>query len=77
MPKYLNRSERTADERIDQLKAIHARLRDFILQAQERQTRHAGGRDITFKEDDYVWLSTRNIKTLRPSIRSSTFDANP
>jgi len=38
-----------------------------IIQAQEWQTKYAGGKEITFEIGDQLWLSTRNLKTSRPS----------
>jgi hypothetical protein len=61
------RSERAADERLGKLQAARNRLRESILEAQERQTRYAGGKEMTFEVGDKVWLSAKHIQTARPS----------
>jgi hypothetical protein len=61
------RSERAADERLGKLRAARNRLRESILEAQERQTRYAGGKEMTFEVGDKVWLSAKHIQTARPS----------
>jgi hypothetical protein len=61
------RSEKAADERLGKLQAARSRLRESILEAQERQTRYAGGKEITFEVGDKVWLSAKHIQTARPS----------
>jgi hypothetical protein len=61
------RSERAADERLGKLQAARNRLRESILKAQERQTRYAGGKEMTFQVGDKVWLSAKHIQTARPS----------
>jgi len=45
----------------------HPNLRENIINAQERQTQYASGKEMTFPVGDKVWLSTRNWKTYRPS----------
>jgi hypothetical protein len=45
----------------------HQILQENIIEAPERQRKHAGGKEITFAVADKVWLSTRNMKTSRPS----------
>jgi hypothetical protein len=55
------RSERAADERLGKLQAARNRLRESILEAQERQTRYAGGKEMTFEVGDKVWLSAKHI----------------
>ena len=61
------RSERTADSLAERLRDAHERLRENLLIAQDRQTRHAGGKDMKFHVGDMVWLATRHIRTTRPS----------
>jgi hypothetical protein len=61
------RSERTADEYAAKIGEVRERLRKNILAAQERQTKYAKGKDITFNVGDKVWLSTKHIKTARIS----------
>jgi RNase H-like domain found in reverse transcriptase/Reverse transcriptase (RNA-dependent DNA polymerase)/Integrase zinc binding domain/Chromo (CHRromatin Organisation MOdifier) domain/Integrase core domain len=60
-------SERAADEYAGKLQEIHARLQENVREAQEYQTKHAGGKPMTFRVGEKVWLSTRNIKTSRMS----------
>jgi hypothetical protein len=60
------RSEKAADERLGKLQAARNRLRESILEAQERQTRYAGGKEMTFEVGDKVWLSAKHIQTARP-----------
>jgi hypothetical protein len=45
----------------------HRNLRENIIEAQERHTKYAGGKEMTVAVGDRVWLSTRNLKTFRPS----------
>jgi hypothetical protein len=61
------RSERTADEYAAKIGEVREMLRKNILDAQERQTKYAKGKDMTFGVGDKVWLSTRNINTARLS----------
>jgi hypothetical protein len=42
-------------------------LQENIIEAEEQQTKYAGGIEMTFAVGDKVWLSTRNLKTSRPS----------
>ena len=37
-----------------------------MLQAQQRQTKYAGGKQITFEVGHQVWLSTKHFRTTRP-----------
>jgi hypothetical protein len=59
-------SEKAADERLAKLQAARNRLRESILKAQERKTRYAGGKEMTFEVGDKVWLSAKQIQTARP-----------
>jgi hypothetical protein len=61
------RSERATDVRLGKLQAARSRLRGSILEAQEHQTRYAGGKEMTFEVGHKVWLSARHIQTARPS----------
>jgi hypothetical protein len=61
------RSERSADSFAENLREAHTRLKDNLIAAQDQQTRHAGGKTMKFEVGDLVWLSTRNIRTTRPS----------
>jgi hypothetical protein len=62
------RSEKAADE-LGKLQTARDRdrLRGSILEAQERQTRYAGGKEMTFEVGDKVWLSAKHIQTVRAS----------
>jgi len=42
-------------------------LRENLLEAQKRQSKYAGGKEITFKVGDKLWLSTKQLRTARPS----------
>ena len=46
------RSERTADSFVQRLRETHERLRDNLIVAQDRQTRHAGGKEMKFDVGD-------------------------
>src|SRR5439155_968659 len=59
--------ERSADDHVTKITELREQLQKNILEAQERQTKYAGGKDMTFNVGDKVWLSTRNIKTSRAS----------
>jgi RNase H-like domain found in reverse transcriptase/Reverse transcriptase (RNA-dependent DNA polymerase)/Integrase zinc binding domain/Chromo (CHRromatin Organisation MOdifier) domain/Integrase core domain len=60
-------SEKSAEELVGRLHESHERLRNNLLEAQERQSRYAKGQEIIFNVGDKVWLSTRNIKSTRLS----------
>jgi hypothetical protein len=60
-------SERAADDLVDRLRETHVRLRENLLEAQRRQTKYAGGKEMTFEAGDMVWLSTRHMKLSRRS----------
>jgi len=47
----------------------HQILQENIIKVQKRQPKYAGGKDMTFAVGDTVWLSTRNLKTSRPSMK--------
>ena len=61
------RSERAADSFAEKLREAHARLKDNLIVAQERQSRNAGGKEMKFDVGDSVWLATRHIRSTRPS----------
>jgi hypothetical protein len=61
------RSEKAADERLGRLQTARDRLRGSILEAQARQTRYTGGKEMVFEVGDKVWLSAKHIQTARPS----------
>ena len=54
---------------VDRMRAIWEFARENIGKAQARQSEFANRhrKDITFNEGDSVWLSTKNLKTDRPS----------
>ncbi len=60
-------SEQLADNYASRINKLREQLRKNILEAQEQQTKYAGGKDVTFNVGDKVWLSTWNIKTTRAS----------
>jgi hypothetical protein len=66
-PEAKFRSEKAADERLGRLQMARDRLRESILEAQVRQTRYAGGKEMVFEVGDKVWLSAKHIQTARPS----------
>jgi hypothetical protein len=61
------RSQVQPDSWMAGVEEIHQILRENIIEAQVRQTKYAGGKEMTFAVGDKVWLSTRNKKTSRPS----------
>jgi hypothetical protein len=67
LPDARFRSEKAADERLGRLQTARDRLRESILEAQARQTRYAGGKEMVFEVGDKVWLSAKHIQTARPS----------
>jgi hypothetical protein len=66
LPDARFRSEKAADERLGRLQTARDRLRESILEAQARQTRYAGGKEMVFEVGDKVWLSAKHIQTARP-----------
>jgi len=52
---------------MDGVEETHRNLWENIIEDPERQTKYAGGKELTFAVGDKVWLSTRNLKTSRPS----------
>src|SRR5437588_6499357 len=65
-PSHL-RSDWTTDEYVAKIDELREQLRKNILDAQERQTKYAGGKEMIFNVGDKVWLSTKHIKTARAS----------
>jgi len=61
------KSEIQADATLAGLAETHQTLRENVLEAQQRQTKYAGGKEITFNIGDKVWLSTKHFRTTRPS----------
>jgi hypothetical protein len=60
------KSEIQGDAVLEGLEDTHQVLRKNILEAQKRQSKYAGGKEITFKVGDKVWLSTKHLWTTRP-----------
>ena len=56
-------SERLADDYAAKIGEVRERLRQNIVEAQERQTKYPGGKEISFAVGDKVWLSTKHITT--------------
>jgi hypothetical protein len=50
---------------------------ESMLDAQERQTKYAGEKDITFEVGDRVWISTRYLRMTRPSKKLDYKRAGP
>ena len=61
------RSERTADSLAERLREAHELLCENFLIAQDRQTCHAGSKDMKLDVGDMVWLATHHIHTMCPS----------
>jgi len=61
------RTEIRADAMAAGLEETHRLLKENLLEAQTRQSKYAGGKEMTFGVGDKVWLSTRNFRTTRPS----------
>jgi len=61
------KSEIEADAVLEGLEETHRIIRENLLQAHQRQTKYAGGKQITFEVGDQVWLSTKHFQTTRPS----------
>jgi hypothetical protein len=61
------KSEIQADTFAAGLEEIHQTLRRNLQEAQARQTKYAGGKEVVFEVEDKVGLSTRHFRTTRPS----------
>jgi hypothetical protein len=66
-----------ADAVLECLEETHRLQRDSILHAQERQTKYAGGKEITFEVGYRVWLSTKHYRTTRHSKKVDNKRAGP
>ena len=66
-----------ADAVLEGFEETHRILRQKLLDAQERQTKYAGGKEITFKVGDRLWLLTKHLRTTRPSKRHNYNRAGP
>jgi hypothetical protein len=71
------KSETEADVLLEGLEATHPVLRENLLEAQEKQTKYARGKEITFQVGDRVWLSTRHFRTTRASEKLDYKVAGP
>ena len=71
------KSETQADVLLEGLDETHLVLRENLLEAQEKQTKYAGGKEITFEVGDRVWLSSRHFRTTRPSKKLDYKRAGP
>ena len=60
-------SENQTDATLEGLAETHRTLCENILEAQQRQTKYARRKEITFDVGDKVWLSTKHFRTTRPS----------
>jgi hypothetical protein len=70
------KSEIQADAVLDRQEETHRVLRENLLEAQKRQSKYAGGKEITFKVGDKVWLSTKHLTT-RPSKKLDYMRTGP
>jgi len=61
------RSEMLVDATVSGMEETHRLLRQSLLEAQARQSKDAGRKDVTFEVGNKVWLSTRHFRTTRPS----------
>jgi len=60
-------SEILADAMLLGMEETNWLLPENLLQAQVRQSKYAGGNDVTFEVRNKVWLLTRHFRTTRPS----------
>jgi hypothetical protein len=71
------KSETEADVLLEGIEETHRVLRENLLEAQEKQMKYAGGKEITFEVGDGVWLSTRHFRTTRSSKKLDYKRAGP
>jgi hypothetical protein len=71
------KSEIQADATLEGLAETLRTLCENILEAQQRQTKYAGGKEITFNIGDKVWLSTKHFRTTRSSEKLDYKRAGP
>jgi hypothetical protein len=64
---HIFRCQIQADTLVEGLENTHRLLRQNLEEAQARQSKYAGEKDVTFKVGEKVWLSTRHFRTNRPS----------
>jgi hypothetical protein len=55
------RSEILADATVSRMEETHRLLWENLVEAQERQSKSAGGKDVTFEVGNKVWLSTQHL----------------
>jgi len=61
------KSEIQSDTFAAGLEETHRTLRRNLQEAQARQMKYAGGKEVVFEVGDKVWLSTRHFRRTRPS----------
>jgi hypothetical protein len=61
------KSEIEANAVLEGLEETHQILQENLLQAQQRQTKYASSKQITFEVGNQVSLSTKYFRTTRPS----------
>jgi hypothetical protein len=71
------KSEIQGDATLEGLAETNLTLRENILEAQQRHTKYAGGKEIMFDIGDKEWLSTRYIWTTRPAKKLDYKRAGP
>jgi hypothetical protein len=64
---HIFRCQIQANTWVEGLEKTHRLLRENLEEAQSRQSKYAGGKDVNFKVGEKVWLSTRHFRTNRPS----------
>jgi hypothetical protein len=63
------KSEIHADTFAAGMEETHETVPGTLQEAQARQTKYTGGKEVVFKVGDKVWLSTRHFRTTRPSTK--------
>jgi len=71
------KSEIEADAVLQGLEETHRILRENLLHAQQRQTKYAGGKQVTFEVGYQVWLSRKHFRTTRPSKKLDSKRTGP
>jgi hypothetical protein len=61
------RSEILADATVSRMDETHWLFQQCLLEAQVWHSKYAAGKNVTFEVSNKVWLSTRHIRTTRPS----------
>jgi hypothetical protein len=70
-------SETQAHVLLERQEETHRVFAENFLEAQEKLTKYASWREITFEMEDRVWLSTRHFPTNRPSKKLDYQRAGP